>query len=81
MENYESLYNKLTDEQKKKVKEAKTPEELLAIAMEAGYEVTEEQLAAIAGGDVRICNDTEGCPDLCAIDGCTDLFCFDAWSA
>ncbi len=33
----ENILNKLTDEQKKKVEAAQTPEELLALAKEAGY--------------------------------------------
>ena len=45
----EEILNTLTDEQKKKVKAAKTPEELLAIAKETGYELTAEQLEAVYG--------------------------------
>jgi hypothetical protein len=33
----ENILSKLTDEQKKKVEAAHTPEELLAIAKESGY--------------------------------------------
>jgi len=40
----------LTDEQKKKIKNAKNPEELLAIAKEAGYELSQEQLNDVSGG-------------------------------
>ena len=46
----ESILSKLTDEQKKAVKAATTPEELLALAKEYGYELPPEQLEAIAGG-------------------------------
>ena len=46
----ESIFSGLTEEQKKKVENAKTPEELLAAAEEAGYELSEEQLQAISGG-------------------------------
>ena len=55
----EKVFSKLTEEQKKKVKSAKTPEELLAIAEEAGYELTEKELSAICGGQGgdRFCND------------------------
>lgn len=38
----ENILSKLTDDQKKKVKAAQTPEELLALAKEAGYELSEE---------------------------------------
>lgn len=37
-------------ELQERLKNAKTPEELLAIVKEAGYELTDEQLNAIAGG-------------------------------
>ena len=46
----ENILNTLTDEQKKKVEAAKSPEELLAIAKEYGHELTPEQLEAISGG-------------------------------
>jgi hypothetical protein len=45
-----SILSKLTDDQKKKVEAAQSPEELLALAKEAGYEITPEQLEAVAGG-------------------------------
>ena len=44
------IFNILTDEQKKAVEEAQTPEELLALAKETGYELSEEQMENIAGG-------------------------------
>ena len=47
----ESILSKLTDEQKKKVEAAKTPEELLAVAKESGWELSPDQLEAVAGGD------------------------------
>ena len=46
----ENILSKLTDEQKKKVEAAQSPEELLALAKEAGYELTREQLEAVSGG-------------------------------
>lgn len=50
MQIHENILNSLTDEQKKKVADAKTPEDLLAIARETGYELSEEQLKAMSGG-------------------------------
>ena len=47
----ENILSKLTDEQKKKVESAQTPEELLALAKETGYELSPDQLEAVAGGD------------------------------
>ena len=46
----ERILSKLTDEQKKMVEAAMSPEELLSLAKEAGYELTQEQLDAVAGG-------------------------------
>ena len=46
----ERILSKLTDEQKKTVEAARSPEELLSLAKEAGYELTQEQLDAVAGG-------------------------------
>ena len=46
----ENILSTLTDEQKKKIEAAKTPEELLALVKEAGYELTQDQLEAVAGG-------------------------------
>ena len=46
----ESILSKLTDEQKKKALAAKTPEELLAVAKETGYELSRDQLDQLSGG-------------------------------
>ena len=46
----ENILSRLTDEQRKKAEAAKTPEELLALAKEAGYEMSPEQMEAVAGG-------------------------------
>ena len=40
-------FDDLTEEQKAKLRECKTPEEMLAKAQEEGFELTEEQLAGI----------------------------------
>ena len=44
----ERIFSKLTDEQKKAVEAARSPEELLAYAEKTGYELSEEQLSAVA---------------------------------
>ena len=72
----ESILSKLTDEQKKKVEAAKTPEELLAVAKESGWELSPDQLEAISGGSW--CDDCgKQCPknDLCkqCLAFCLDL--------
>ena len=46
----EHIFSKLTDELKKKIESATTPEELLDLAKEAGYELSPEQLQSVAGG-------------------------------
>lgn len=60
----EKILSSLTEEQKKKIETAKNPEELLAIARETGYELSEEQLKAMAGG---------WCPLDCGINTCSDF--------
>ena len=44
-------FKDLTDEQKEKVRAAKSSEELAAIAREEGVELTDDQLEAISGGE------------------------------
>ena len=44
-------FEDLTPEQKEKVKECKNADELLAIAREEGYELSEDELEAVSGGD------------------------------
>lgn len=46
----ENILSNLSDEQKKRVEAAKTPEELLALAKEAGYELPPDALEAANGG-------------------------------
>ena len=66
---HEDILSKLTDEQKRKIESARTPEELLSLAKEAGYELSPEQLNGIAGGiDTSWCNLT--CGDDCKKDDC-----------
>ena len=40
----------LTPEQKEKALACKTPDELLALAREEGYDISDEELRSIAGG-------------------------------
>ena len=62
------IFNILTDEQKKKIEAAQTPEELLALAKEVGYELSPEQLENVAGGKGKWCFDY--CPSDTCMDDC-----------
>lgn len=46
----------------------KTPEELMALASEAGYELSEEELKGIAGGWGDSCIPKDSCNNLCVGD-------------
>ena len=61
-------YSDLTPEQKKRVAECRTPEELFELAKEEGMEIPDEELDGIAGG---WCSEHEwGCPaDKCGVYG------------
>lgn len=56
-------YNDLSEEQKAKAAECKTPEELLALTKEEGYEISAEELDAISGGDWVSTPDYTQCPN------------------
>ena len=43
-------FENLTEEQKAKVAACKTPEEILALANEEGYELSDDELEAVSGG-------------------------------
>ena len=61
--NFEDLKNPALQE---KLKAAKTPEEVLAIANEEGFELTDEALEAVAGGEFWcpvVCNNDNDCYD------------------
>ena len=40
-----------------KAKACETPEELIALAKEAGYELSDDQLEGVSGGWIETCND------------------------
>lgn len=53
-------FNDLTDEQKAKAKDCRTPEDLVALAQEEGVELTDRQIEQISGGGVW--NHPKSCP-------------------
>ena len=58
----------LTDEQKAKIKNCKTPEEILELAKAEGVELTPDQLDAVSGGACGSFWDTvnSGCDYKCS---------------
>lgn len=47
--------NDISPELKEKAKACKTPEDILALAKEAGYELSDEELEGISGGGWGSC--------------------------
>ncbi len=60
----EDLLKGLTEEQIAKVQACRNSEELLSLAKKEGYELTEEQLAAVSGGGF-CSNDPPSCSKTC----------------
>ena len=63
--NFEDLKN---PELQEKLRSAKTPEEILAIAQEEGYALSDAELADVSGNGCWACSDYE-CPYLRCGDG------------
>ena len=62
---FKNVWDGLTDEQKAKAKDCKSPEDMLSLAKEVGYALSEEELEAISGGAswdcISDCNDHTPC--------------------
>ena len=43
-------YDELSEEQKEKLKNCKTAEEIMALAQAEGYELSDDELEAVSGG-------------------------------
>ena len=60
-------FEDLTPEQMEKVKGCKTPEEILALAQDEGYELNDEELEGVSGGwdPIAPCGLRGVCEPLC----------------
>ncbi|MBQ9003215.1 MAG: Nif11-like leader peptide family natural product precursor [Eggerthellaceae bacterium] len=54
-------FDDLTPEQQEKARAAKTPEEILALAREEGYELSDEELETVSGGWGHCSQEKYGC--------------------
>ena len=64
-------FKNLSPELRDKARECKTPEEILALAKEEGYELSDEELQAVSGGIEWTCSD-DTCP---GFNSCPDDTC------
>ncbi|MBR3314246.1 MAG: Nif11 family protein [Atopobiaceae bacterium] len=51
---------------KEKLRNVSSPEELLELAKKEGFDLSDEQLEGVSGGDSWACWDIKGCTDVCA---------------
>ena len=56
-------FNDLTDEQKAKARACARPEDILALAKEEGYELSDEELEGVSAG--WCATNLKECPDRC----------------
>ena len=61
MSDLAKYFDELTEDQQSRVKSAESPEEVLAVAKEAGIELTDDQLESVSGGWVK-CDDGDIAP-------------------
>ncbi|MBQ9068601.1 MAG: Nif11 family protein [Eggerthellaceae bacterium] len=54
-------FEELTPEQQEKAKAAKSPEEIIALAKEEGYELSDSELEAVSGGWDHCSKEKYGC--------------------
>ena len=59
-------FEDLTPEQQEKAKTCKTPEEVIALVKEVGYELSEDELAALSGGIESVFRSDEACLMVCS---------------
>ena len=62
------MNNELNDQMKKDLREAKTKEELDAVVSSAGFELDDDELDAVAGGDCcSVVENNDNCSPDCLI--------------
>ena len=54
-------FDDLTPEQQEKARAAKTPDGILALAREEGYELSDDELGAVSGGWDHCSQENHGC--------------------
>ena len=59
-------FENLTPEQREKVKACKSVEDILALAKEEGYDLSDEELQAVNGGVNWSCWSVKGCDWVCS---------------
>ena len=57
----EEMLSKVPDELKEKVKAATSADELIALSKESGFELSDDQLDAISGGECWHCPNNSWC--------------------
>ena len=67
----EDFLKSLSDEQKDQLKNCKTPEDMLAFAKKAGYELSDEVLDAVSGG--QDWEDCAHCPEKTCVQWCNPV--------
>ena len=71
-------FEEMTPEQQEKALACKTPEEMLALAREEGYELSDEELVMISGGGNWVCKEecVNACDFHCPRCDLEDCYCY-----
>ena len=69
----DELLKGLTEEQREKIKDCQSPEDILAVAKQEGVELNEEQLEAVSGGGCGEVNNSSATAIVCPSCGSYDV--------